>query len=125
MVLIEDFYACVMRLLAGAIMETQHVKYFLAACDELNFTRAAQKCGIKQPTLSEAIKQMEQAIGGELFVRGSPVRLTALGFQLRPICVQINELLENVRAMSTSLGANSLAVEWRTSVRVRIEPQSF
>ena len=84
-------------------MEPQNVRYFLAVCDELSFTRAAQKCGIKQPTLSEAIKQMEQAMGGELFVRASPVRLTALGFQLQPICVQVNELLENARAMSTSL----------------------
>jgi LysR family hydrogen peroxide-inducible transcriptional activator len=83
-------------------METQHVRYFLAICDELNFTRAAQKCGIKQPTLSQAIKRMEQAIGGDLFVRASPVRLTALGFQLRPICVQINELLEKACAMSIS-----------------------
>jgi LysR family transcriptional regulator, hydrogen peroxide-inducible genes activator len=85
------------------VMETQHVRYFLAICDELSFTRAAQKCGIKQPTLSEAIKQMEQFLGGELFVRATPVRLTALGFLLRPICVQINELLENARVMSTSL----------------------
>jgi LysR family transcriptional regulator, hydrogen peroxide-inducible genes activator len=84
-------------------METQHVRYFLAICDELSFTRAAQKCGVKQPTLSEAIKQMEQAMGGELFVRASPVRLTALGFQLQPICVQINELLELVRAMAASI----------------------
>ena len=58
--------------MAGAIMETQHVRYFLAICDELSFTRAAQKCGIKQPTLSEAIKKMEQAMGGKLFVRALP-----------------------------------------------------
>jgi DNA-binding transcriptional LysR family regulator len=67
-------------------METQHVRYFLAICDELSFTHAAQKCGIKQPSLSEGIKRMEQAIGGDLFVR-SPVRLTSLGLQLCPICV--------------------------------------
>ena len=75
--------------MAGAIMETQHVRYFLAICEELSFTRAAQKCGIKQPTLSEAIKQMERAMGGKLFVRGSPVQLTNLGFQLQPVCMQI------------------------------------
>jgi len=69
-------------------METKHVRYFLAICDELSFSRAAQKCGIKQPSLSEAIKRMEQAIGGDLFVRASPVRLTELGLQLRPIYVQ-------------------------------------
>ena len=39
-------------------------------------------------------------MGGELFVRASAVRLTALGFQLHPICVQINELLEKACALS-------------------------
>jgi LysR family transcriptional regulator, hydrogen peroxide-inducible genes activator len=68
-------------------METQHVRYFLAICDELSFTHAAQECGIKQPSLNEAIKRMEQAIGGDLFVRSSPVRLTGRGLKLRPICV--------------------------------------
>ena len=82
------------------VMETRHVRYFLAICDELSFTRAAQKCGIKQPSLSQAIRQMEHAIGGDLFVRASPVRLTALGFRLQPICVQINELLEKACGMS-------------------------
>jgi regulatory helix-turn-helix LysR family protein len=51
------------------VMETEHVRYFLAICDELSFTRAAQKRGVKQPSLSEAITRMEQAIGGDLFVR--------------------------------------------------------
>ena len=84
-------------------METQHVRYFLAICDdELSFTHAAQKCGIKQPSLSEAIKRMEQAIGNDLFVRSLPVRLTALGLRSRPICVQISELLEKACAMSIS-----------------------
>ena len=71
----------------GLVMETQHVRCFLAICDELSFTHAAQKCGIKQPSLSEAIKRVEQAIGGDLFVRSSPVRLTGLALQLRPICI--------------------------------------
>ena len=46
---------------------------------------------------------MEQAIGGKLFVRASPVQPTKLGFQLQPVCMQINELLENARAMAASL----------------------
>jgi LysR family hydrogen peroxide-inducible transcriptional activator len=78
-------------------METQHVCYFLAICDELSFTHAAQKCGTKQPSLSETIERMEQAIGGDLFVRSSPVRLTALGASYVPI----REQLEKACAMSS------------------------
>jgi DNA-binding transcriptional LysR family regulator len=62
-------------------METRHVR------DELSFAPAAQKRGIKQSSLREAIKRMEQVIGCDLFVRSSPVRLTSLGLQLRPICI--------------------------------------
>jgi Bacterial regulatory helix-turn-helix protein, lysR family len=45
-------------------METQHVRYFLAICNELNFTRAAKECGIAQPSLTTAIQRMEREIGG-------------------------------------------------------------
>jgi LysR family transcriptional regulator, hydrogen peroxide-inducible genes activator len=50
-------------------METRHVRYFLAICDELNFTRAAKKCGIAQPSLTTAIQRMEREIGGAPFLR--------------------------------------------------------
>jgi len=48
-------------------METQHVRYFLAVRDELSITYAAQKCGIKQPSLVEAIKRMIR-LSGAIFL---------------------------------------------------------
>ncbi len=48
-------------------METQHVRYFLAIRDELSITHAAQKCGIKQPSLVEAIKRMIR-LSGAIFL---------------------------------------------------------
>jgi DNA-binding transcriptional LysR family regulator len=83
-------------------METRHVRYFLAICDELNFTRAAKKCGIAQPSLTNAIQRMEREIGGALFLRSrraQHVQLTTLGLQLFPICVQMNELIEKARSL--------------------------
>jgi DNA-binding transcriptional LysR family regulator len=77
-------------------MQTQHVRYFLAVCDELNFTRAAKKCGVSQPSLTNAIKRLEREVGGALFLRspGPPhVELTALGRKLHPIGAQMDALL--------------------------------
>jgi LysR family hydrogen peroxide-inducible transcriptional activator len=77
-------------------METQHIKYFLAVCDELNFTRAAKRCGVAQPTVTAAVKRLERQVDGALFERLSHppyVVLTALGHELYPLCVQIEELL--------------------------------
>ena len=50
-------------------MELQHVRYFLALCEEQNFGKAAKKCGVTQPSLTNAIKRLEENIGGLLFVR--------------------------------------------------------
>ena len=87
-------------------METQHVRYFLATCNELNFTRAAKRCGIAQPSLTTAIQRLEREIGGALFLRSTRVphiQLTALGLQLFPICVQINKLMEKTRNLERSV----------------------
>lgn len=66
-------------------ISTQQVAYFLAAAREGNFTRAAGSCGVKQPTLSQCLKELESSLGGVLFKRGSyGVQLTALGRAVRP-----------------------------------------
>lgn len=55
-------------------------KYVYMLYKEGNFTRAAEKLFISQPSLSVAIKNIEKEIGSELFERtGSGVRLTEVG----------------------------------------------
>ena len=48
-------------------MEMHQVRYFLSLCDELNFTRAAEKCNVAQPALTRAIKLLKNEFGGHLF----------------------------------------------------------
>ena len=50
-------------------MEMQHVKYFVTLAEELNFTRAAQRCNVSQPALTRAIRSLEEELGGQLFRR--------------------------------------------------------
>src|SRR5207302_3232323 len=40
-------------------MEMHQIRYFLATVGELNFTKAAEKCNVTQPSLTRAIKQLE------------------------------------------------------------------
>ena len=47
------------------------LEMFLALANERHFGRAAEVCGVTQPTLSSAIKQLEDALGVQLVFRGS------------------------------------------------------
>jgi hypothetical protein len=49
-------------------MEMHQVRYFLAIYEEGNFTRAAKRCGVKQPSLTRAIQRLETEFGAPLFV---------------------------------------------------------
>jgi LysR family transcriptional regulator, hydrogen peroxide-inducible genes activator len=62
----------------------QQVHYFLALCQELNFTRAARRCGISQPTLTNAISALELELGEALLDRKPSIALTRLGRVVRP-----------------------------------------
>jgi DNA-binding transcriptional LysR family regulator len=65
-------------------MQMQQIRYFLALCEERSFTRAAKRCGVSQPSLTNAIIRLEQKLGGALFQRKPLVALTVLGHAVHP-----------------------------------------
>ena len=66
-------------------MELRHLRYFVAVAESGNLSRAAEKLFIAQPPLSVQIRQLEEEMGAELFVRHPKgVRLTAAGESLLP-----------------------------------------
>src|SRR6266487_2742508 len=76
----------------GTTMEMHQVRYFLAVADELNFTRAATKCNVSQPSLTRAIKLLEGELGGPLFHRErANTHLSELGRTVQPHLAQIYE----------------------------------
>ncbi len=79
-------------------MEMHQIRYFLSLCDELNFTRAAKRCNVTQPSLTRAIKALEEELGGPLFHRErANTRLSELGKIVRPHLEQVYRGAEDAK----------------------------
>ena len=64
-------------------MTLTDLRYIVALARERHFGRAAQKCFVAQPTLSVAVKKLEEELGVALFERAaSEVRVTPIGLQV-------------------------------------------
>lgn len=64
------------------MIERYLLRYFLAVVDQGNFSRAAEQCGVSQPTLSVGVAKLETLAGQILFNRTSRrVELTRAGTQ--------------------------------------------
>jgi DNA-binding transcriptional LysR family regulator len=64
-------------------LELRHLRYFVALADAGNFTRAAEKIFIAQPTLSQQIRRLEEIVGTPLLQRRREgLRLTPAGRML-------------------------------------------
>jgi DNA-binding transcriptional LysR family regulator len=64
-------------------VQVSQIRYFIALCRELNFTRAARSCRVSQPSLSNGIRALESDLGGPVFDR-STMALTRLGKRVLP-----------------------------------------
>jgi DNA-binding transcriptional LysR family regulator len=69
-----------MPLSYGPTMELRHMRYFVAVAEEKNFTRAAVRLHLAQPSLSRQIRALENELGVALLHRGKgSITLTAAG----------------------------------------------
>ena len=84
-------------------MQMQQIRYFLALCEELNFTAAARRCGVSQPSLTTAIGALERELGGALFQRKPSIALTGLGRAVRPYLGEIARNADQARAVARML----------------------
>jgi LysR family hydrogen peroxide-inducible transcriptional activator len=84
-------------------VQMQQIRYFLALCEEVNFTRAGRRCGVSQPTLTNAIIALERELGGALFHRKPTMALTGLGHMVRPYLDDIARNADHAREVARTL----------------------
>ena len=78
-------------------MTLTELRYIVALARERHFGRAAEKCFVSQPTLSVAVKKLEEELGVALFERGgSEVTMTPVGSR---IVEQAQRVLEQAMAI--------------------------
>lgn len=76
-------------------MELRVLQYFLAVTREQSISGAAESLHLSQPTLSRQLKEMEDELGKQLFIRGNRrVTLTEEGMILRKRAEEIMELVK-------------------------------
>ena len=99
-------------------MEVHQLRYVCAIADTGNFSRAAERCKIAQPSLSQQVLKLEEELGTKLFDRlGRSIRLTEAGRAFIPRARAILHQMETAR--SSAADQNT---DLRGSVAVGVIP---
>lgn len=77
------------------------LRYFVEVCHTLNLSRASEKLGVSQPSLSASIKRLEFRVGTLLFFRNkNGVAITQAGKRLLARTEQLLQLWESLKSES-------------------------
>ena len=106
-------------------MTLSELKYIVAVARERHFGRAAENCCVSQPTLSVAVKKLEQELDVTLFERGQgEVSITAVGEQIIEQAQRTLEQAELIREMARQ-GKDQLSSPLRMAAIYTIGPYLF
>jgi len=110
-------------------MEIHQLEYFVAVAETAGFTRAAERCNVAQPSLSQQIMKLEKEIGHPLFDRlGRKVVLTDVGRMLLPRANLILGELQDIKVeIQTEIeeGYGSLKVGFIPTIAPFVLPRAI
>jgi LysR family hydrogen peroxide-inducible transcriptional activator len=103
-------------------MTLTELKYIVAVARERHFGRAADACHVSQPTLSVAIRKLEDELGVSLFERGgAEVAVTPVGQRIVEQAQRVLDETAHIRALASE-GRDPLAGPLRVGVIYTIGP---
>ncbi|MBN1963420.1 MAG: LysR family transcriptional regulator [Anaerolineae bacterium] len=110
-------------------MEIHQLVYFVAVAETGNFSRAAERCNVAQPSVSQQIMKLEQELGTPLFDRlQRKVVLTDAGRRLLPranrILAEVNDIEHGLRR-EVQDGYGTLAVGFIPTISSFVLPRAI
>ncbi|GGD01850.1 putative HTH-type transcriptional regulator YwbI [Thalassobacillus devorans] len=98
-------------------MDIRHLEYFSEVAKQLSFTKAASTLHVSQPSLSKAIKQLEEELGVPLFYRAKQLVLTDAG---KAVLVNAKNVLDAFHNLNSEL--NDVIDLKKGEVKIGIPP---
>lgn len=110
-------------------MELRHLRYFVAAAEQENVSRAALKLHVSQPGISRQIHDLEEEIGFPLFERSAKaLKLTSAGRKFleeaRAVLQRADDAVKNARAVAIGAGGE-VHVGYAPSLTIQILPMAL
>jgi DNA-binding transcriptional LysR family regulator len=110
-------------------VELRHLRYFIAAAEEENVSRAALKLHVSQPALSRQIRDLEDELRFALFQRtAKSVQLTDAGraflVEARDVLKRADDAVDRARAIAAG-GRGELHIGYAPSPTARILPTTL
>lgn len=106
-------------------MTLTELRYIVTLAQERHFGRAAERCFVSQPTLSVAVKKLEEELGVALFERSkSTVQVTPLGEQIVEQAQRVLEQSSVIRELANA-GKDQLSSPLRIGAIYTIGPYLF
>lgn len=102
-------------------MELRHLRYFLTVADTLNFSRAAERLRVAQPSLSRQVHDLEEQLGFRLFERSTAkVQLTEAGRffqqQMEKFLMQLDIAVTGGQRIAKGTTGNfRIGTDWNTA----------
>ena len=106
-------------------MTLTELRYIVTLAREQHFGHAAERCYVSQPTLSIAVKKLEEELGVALFERSkNAVRATPVGLKVIKQAQKVLEQAEAIKELSKA-GQDQLASSIRVGAIYTIGPYLF
>ncbi|HEY1790499.1 MAG TPA: LysR substrate-binding domain-containing protein [Verrucomicrobiae bacterium] len=110
-------------------MELRHLRYFVAAAEQENVSRAALKLRVSQPGISRQIHDLEEELGFPLFERSAKaLKLTSAGRKFleeaRAVLQRAEDAVKNARAVAVG-ASEEIHVGYAPSLTIQILPRAL